>query len=545
MRRIALVLAVLLLLSSLAGCAQSQISQEDYDALQAQYDALREEHDQTVQDLQAAEKAAQEAEDQLAAAEETIAALQAAAQETEGEEPGETAEPAGTEEEAETASEEGETIDISETEIRGGTNQADAVQIPLNTKVYGTLRDSKNMYGLFHTNDHSGSSYRIMVDNKLPDDDGTNDNVRVRFFVYDEYGTEYADGSAYSNGIVSTTAAENLSPDTDYYIRLVVMHPRWEETRDTTVKFALTVRASEGQDEGVATTSDLVSAAAAPDDAGNITPGDNQDSAALIPTDTAIPGTLADGLGDWFAFTTDADANSHYLLSTTNKTTEDVRVRWYIYDEFGSSIADGSAYNDGVTATAALPELAPSTTYYARFIVMHPRWEETRSTAVDYTFIIQHESDTPDTDAAGETSSMVFDKPFELTATQVRFVANKAVFIDEAEAREALAPVAEIILAHPDHPVLLAGTTATYGAQEGCVRLSNQRADAVKDLLVREFGVPEEQLLTVGLGYEADPFTRGRDRDANGNFVETEGVKNRRVVVLDAEDPVARQILGN
>ncbi len=84
MRRIALVLAVLLLLSSLAGCAQSQISQEDYDALQVQYDALREEHDQTVQDLQAAEKAAQEAEDQLAAAEETIAALQAAAQETEG-----------------------------------------------------------------------------------------------------------------------------------------------------------------------------------------------------------------------------------------------------------------------------------------------------------------------------------------------------------------------------------------------------------------------------------------------------------------------------
>ena len=52
-------------------------------------------------------------------------------------------------------------------------------------------------------------------------------------------------------------------------------------------------------------------------------------------------------------------------------------------------------------------------------------------------------------------------------------------------------------------------------------------------------------MITVGLGYEADPFVRGRDVDSNGNFVETEGAKNRRVVVLDAESDIARQILGN
>ena len=58
-------------------------------------------------------------------------------------------------------------------------------------------------------------------------------------------------------------------------------------------------------------------------------------------------------------------------------------------------------------------------------------------------------------------------------------------------------------------------------------------------------GVPEDQLLTIGLGFEADPFVRGKDRDANGNFVETEGAKNRRVVVMDAESDIAKQILGN
>lgn len=73
---------------------------------------------------------------------------------------------------------------------------------------------------------------------------------------------------------------------------------------------------------------------------------------------------------------------------------------------------------------------------------------------------------------------------------------------------------AEVILAHPDHPILLAGTMATNSTQEECVDLSNCRA-AVKDLLVSAFGVPESKLQSVGLGYEADPFVRGKDRNAN------------------------------
>ena len=79
--------------------------------------------------------------------------------------------------------------------------------------------------------------------------------------------------------------------------------------------------------------------------------------------------------------------------------------------------------------------------------------------------------------------------------------------------------------------------------EASCVKLSNRRAEAVKDLLTEAFDVPASQLLTIGLGYEADPFVRGQDRDANGKFVESEGAKNRRVIVMDAEDPIAREIL--
>ena len=138
----------------------------------------------------------------------------------------------------------------------------------------------------------------------------------------------------------------------------------------------------------------------------------------------------------------------------------------------------------------------------------------------------------------------VFEVPFELNETQVRFKAESDKFIDPVAVEEALAPVAEIILSHPEHPILLAGTTATDGDQAARVELSERRAAAVKKVLVEKYAVPEEQLLTIGLGFEADPFERGRDRDSNGKFVETEGAKNRRVIVMDAESPVAKEILG-
>ena len=96
----------------------------------------------------------------------------------------------------------------------------------------------------------------------------------------------------------------------------------------------------------------------------------------------------------------------------------------------------------------------------------------------------------------------------------------------------------------PIHPILLAGTTATDGDQQARVDLSNRRAVAVKNLLVSAFGIPEDQLTTIGPGFEADPFVRGQDRDANGKFVESEGAKNRRVIVMDANDPIAQELLG-
>ena len=48
-------------------------------------------------------------------------------------------------------------------------------------------------------------------------------------------------------------------------------------------------------------------------------------------------------------------------------------------------------------------------------------------------------------------NTYVFETPFEINETQVQFVPDQAEFLDEAKAKEVLKPVAEAILAAPDH----------------------------------------------------------------------------------------------
>lgn len=267
--------------------------------------------------------------------------------------------------------------------------------------------------------------------------------------------------------------------------------------------------------------------------------GTNQNEAVLLPLNTRLTGKTTKDGGLWYAFTTGTAENATYRITTVNKTPDTDSLCLRVYDKYGAEMHSYSLHADqsGKAATQSL-RLPPKITYYIYV------WADKKD-AIQYTLKI-HGPEEPG--AAGsvtvEEDPLVFETPFELNSTQVMFVADKATFLDEAAAKEALKPVAEVILAHPDHPILLAGTTATNGTQEECVDLSNRRAAAVKDLLVSAFGVPESQLQSVGLGYEADPFVRGQDRDANGKFVESEGAKNRRVIVMDANDPIAQELLS-
>ena len=241
----------------------------------------------------------------------------------------------------------------------------------------------------------------------------------------------------------------------------------------------------------------------------------------------------------WFAFTTGSGTDYEVWLAPGGQYYR--TIGFAIYNRLGELVWESGTNDDG-SVTVRQVQLSPQTTYYGAI-------EQLAGNKGSLIFRVSSHITQPDTAAEiqRETETveeLVFEEPFSLDETQIMFVSNKAIFVDEEAAKAALAPVAEVILAHPDHPILLAGTTATDGEQESCVRLSSQRAEAVKNLLVSAYDVPADQLLTVGLGYAADPFPRGQDRDSKGNFVESEAVKNRRVVVLDANDPTAQAILN-
>lgn len=411
-------------------------------------------------------------------------------------------------------------FDVGESaeQIRGGTNQEDAVLVPLNTKIYGTAVKDQSFWLAFTTGEQVGAAYYLTFVNKTPQ----SSNLVVQ--LYDAYGEHLRQMEADNSGTVSAYKMEDLSANETYYVNIGV-YPKGE------VAFMMRVL-EEGAQTDAYETSDSFSLArgAGAVSAEEVKPGTNMDDAALIPLDTKVSGTVAKDENLWFAFNTGAEENAPYQISFINKTPDSPNLVLGLFDQYGDRLKQPEAGADGAMRTEEVTDLAANTTYY---ILLRGNSE--------YSLTIH--GPKAEQEATAEQEALVFEKPFELNSTQVMFVANKAAFLDEAAAKAALEPVAKTILAYPDHQVLIAGTTATEGPQETSVLLSEERAKAVKNMLVKDFSVPESQLLTVGLGFEKDPFVRGQDIDANGNFVETEAARNRRVVLVDAEDPIAQKIL--
>lgn len=410
--------------------------------------------------------------------------------------------------------------------LRGGTNQNDAVLLPLNTKLTGKTTQDGGLWYAFTTGTAENATYRITTVNK------TLDTGSLCLRIYDAYGeqTHSYTLKADQAGRASTLDLE-LPSSTTYYIYI------WAENKDI-ISYSLIIRDPEEQKSGYATAgsvSESVGAVAGQE----ISAGTNQDDGGMIPLETQLSGKVSNGQGQWYAFTTNSVENATYEVTTVNQTpgTGDFCLR--VYDMYGEAMHSYTldADQSGKAATESM-QLSPKTTYYIYV------WADKKDT-IQYTLKIHGpEEQSTAGSVTVEEEPLVFETPFELNSTQVMFKAESDAFLDEAAAKEALKPVAEVILAHPDHPILLAGTTATDGDQQDRVDLSNRRAAAVKSLLVSAFGVPEDQLTTIGLGFEADPFVRGQDRDANGKFVESEGAKNRRVIVMDANDPIAQQLLN-
>lgn len=114
-----------------------------------------------------------------------------------------------------------------------------------------------------------------------------------------------------------------------------------------------------------------------------------------------------------------------------------------------------------------------------------------------------------------------------LTGGDVAFEADRAVFQDAVAASEILRPIAESLRAAGVTATLI-GTTARVGDADGQRRLSQERAQAVADLL-SDLGVPAPRLTVTGLGSEFPGYVR--DHDDAGNLLPAQAAQNRKVLI--------------
>jgi outer membrane protein OmpA-like peptidoglycan-associated protein len=108
----------------------------------------------------------------------------------------------------------------------------------------------------------------------------------------------------------------------------------------------------------------------------------------------------------------------------------------------------------------------------------------------------------------------------------VGFVPDQAVFRDPDQARAVLADYAREIT--NGRRALLTGTTASAGTSEYRLRLSQERANAVRDLLV-SLGAPADRINTRGLGSDFPGYVP--DHDPQGNLDPVPAAQNRQVII--------------
>lgn len=131
-----------------------------------------------------------------------------------------------------------------------------------------------------------------------------------------------------------------------------------------------------------------------------------------------------------------------------------------------------------------------------------------------------------------------FQEPKILGESKVEFVADKANYLYPDKAVENIRPIAEYLLEYKTVNLLLVGSTAGDVTNNESLKLSQDRADTVKQTLV-DLGVNAERIITKGMGSN-DPW-----HIPNAGYDSAAASGNRKVVLLDIRTSTAQSIIGN
>lgn len=143
-----------------------------------------------------------------------------------------------------------------------------------------------------------------------------------------------------------------------------------------------------------------------------------------------------------------------------------------------------------------------------------------------------------------ESDVVALETPPEIVRlddAHVTFIADEAILKEPDVAKGAVLPFIEYLQNHPEQMVLVAGSTASAGTREGCMKLSRERAQVIASLLI-DGGCSPSQIISIGLGQEQTSL-RVVDLTADGRLVETEAVKNRAVFLILLPSSTADELL--
>lgn len=110
---------------------------------------------------------------------------------------------------------------------------------------------------------------------------------------------------------------------------------------------------------------------------------------------------------------------------------------------------------------------------------------------------------------------------------------------DKNSSKESLAYVISYMQEHPDFQLLICGTTTSAGEESSCIEFSENRAEAIRTLLVDEAGISSERVHTLGCGWSSCLYVN--DRGADGELNES-AEQNRSVKLVDYNSQTAQEI---
>ncbi len=123
----------------------------------------------------------------------------------------------------------------------------------------------------------------------------------------------------------------------------------------------------------------------------------------------------------------------------------------------------------------------------------------------------------------------------------IAFRPDSTQLADPAAARDALSHVIAYMQDHPDFELMICGTTTSAGGEDSSRSFSEERARAIRDLLVGEAGIDESRVHILGCGYSSLLYIP--DRTSIGLLDESVAPLNRSVKLVDYRSDLALQIL--